>query len=51
MPAGHPGQVKLVAVDDVPVDYGFAGDQVVVTLTALNETSLAVGKNSAYCAR
>ena len=43
MPAGHSGQVKSVAADDVPVDYGFAGDQVVVTLTGVNETSLGVG--------
>ena len=44
MPAGHSAQVKMVAVDDVPMDYGFAGDQVVLTLTGVNETGLSVGK-------
>ena len=44
MPAAQSAQVKSVAVDEDPIDYGFAGDQVVVTLIGVNETVLCVGK-------
>lgn len=43
MPACQTAIIKLVAIDDVPTDYGFAGDQVVITLTGVNETALNVG--------
>jgi len=43
MPACQTAVIKTVAIDEAPIDYGFAGDQVVVTLTGINETSLNVG--------
>lgn len=43
MPACQTAVIKSVAIDDLPMDYGFAGDQVVVTLTGVNETALNVG--------
>jgi len=43
IPAGEIGLIKAVTVDDSPISVGFAGDNVIVSLTGIDITNISIG--------
>ena len=43
MPQTQGANVKAVLIDEMPVQYGFAGDNVTIVLTGIDHTNLAIG--------